>query len=89
MGFEMPDFLLFLLIVFQTSITFADTIKLNVATHNLHGFKTSSDYHRSCLKRLGGVWMGQELWLSERQLSTMSSIGTQYVARSGMEDALA
>ena len=32
--------------------------------------------------------MGQELWLSEQQLSSMSSIGTQFVARSSMEDAI-
>ena len=32
--------------------------------------------------------MGQELWLTERQLSTMSCLGTQFVARSGMEDAI-
>ena len=32
--------------------------------------------------------MGQELWLTERQLSTMSNLGTQLTARSAMEDAI-
>ena len=32
--------------------------------------------------------MGQELWLTERQLSTMSNLGTQFTARSAMEDAI-
>ena len=32
--------------------------------------------------------MGQEIWLTEQQLSNMSILGTQFVARSGMEDAI-
>ena len=32
--------------------------------------------------------MGQELWLAEKQLPTMSSLGVQFVARSGMEEAV-
>ena len=32
--------------------------------------------------------MGQELWLSERQLSQMQQLDTQFVARSGMEQAV-
>ena len=32
--------------------------------------------------------MGQELWLTERQLSSLSKLGTQFTARSAMEDAI-
>ena len=32
--------------------------------------------------------MGQEHWLTERQIPSISSLGTQFVARSGMEDAI-
>ena len=32
--------------------------------------------------------MAQELWLSEKQLPTMQELGTQFVARSGMEEAV-
>ena len=32
--------------------------------------------------------MGQELWLSEKQLPSLQQLGTQFVARSGMEDAV-
>ena len=33
--------------------------------------------------------MGQELWLTEKQLPVLQQLGTQFVARSGMEDAVA
>ena len=32
--------------------------------------------------------MGQELWLAEKQLPLLQQLGTQFVARSGMEDAV-
>ena len=32
--------------------------------------------------------MGQELWLQEKQLSVMNELGVQFVARSGMEEAV-
>ena len=32
--------------------------------------------------------MSQELWLADKQLHYLSSLGVQYVARSGMEDAV-
>ena len=32
--------------------------------------------------------MGQELWLQEKQLAIMSDLGVQFVARSGMEEAV-
>ena len=61
---------------------------ITIATHNLHGFNKCSTYHRSCLQRHEGIWMGQELWLTERQLSSLSKLGTQFTARSAMEDAI-
>ena len=72
---------------FCVSLTFAAT-NITIATHNLHGYKKCSSYHRSCLQRHEGIWMGQELWLTERQHSTMSNLGTQFTARSAMEDAI-
>ena len=63
-------------------------VSINIASHNLHGFKSTSAYHRTCIQRHEGVWLGQETWLSEKQFSTLSSLGTQYVARSAMEDAI-
>ena len=50
------------------------TKDINVSSHNLHGFKTSSDYHRSCISQYGGIWMGQEHWLSNKQLHQFQSI---------------
>ena len=32
--------------------------------------------------------MGQELWLSEKQLPLLQQLGTQFMAKSGMEDAV-
>ena len=32
--------------------------------------------------------MGQELWLTEHQLSSLNNLGTQFVAWSAMEDAI-
>ena len=54
----------------------------------MHSFKKSSAYHKSCLKNYGGIWFAQELWLSEKQLPSMHQIGTQFIAHSGMEEAL-
>ena len=72
-----------------TIFTFAAVISnFTVASHNLHSFKTSSAFHKSCLEKFGGIWMGQELWLQEKQLSVMSDLGVQFVARSGMEEAV-
>ena len=61
---------------------------INVSTFNLHGYSVSSKYLRDCLVTHGGVWMLQEHWLSEQQLLRMQHLGVQYVARSGMEDAI-
>ena len=46
-----------------------------------------SSYHKSCLNSLGGIWMAQELWLTEKQL-TQHQLGTSFVVRSGMEEAV-
>ena len=59
-----------------------------VGSHNLHGYKKSLPFHKSCIEQYGGIWFGQELWLQEKQLSQMTALGVQFVARSGMEDAV-
>ena len=58
-----------------------------VGSHNLHGFKKSSEYHKQCLQNYTGVWFAQELWLPEKRLSDISRLGVQFVARSGMEES--
>ena len=87
MGGVHTNLFLSIFLSFCISMTFAATT-ITIATHNLHGFKKCSSYHRSCLQRHEGVWMGQELWLTEKQLSTMSNLGAQFTARSAMEDAI-
>ena len=82
-----------LLILCCSLITFASTNTTNnktitVGSHNLHGFPARSNYHSECIKTHGGIWLGQELWLSERQLHQMDNMNVEYVAHSGMEDAL-
>ena len=74
-------------LIFCLSVIFAATT-ITIATHNLHGFKKSSVYHRSCLQRYEGIWLSQETWLTEKQFSLLSSLGSQFVARSSMEDAI-
>jgi exonuclease III len=34
-----------------------------------------------------GIWMGQELWLNEKQLSSLGSENVSFLARSGMEQS--
>ena len=72
-----------LLLIFSASL-----MNLTIASHNLHGFKQCGTYHKNCLENLGGIWMGQEHWLSKQQIPTMTKLGTQFVARSGMENAI-
>ena len=72
-----------LFLIFAASIT-----QITVASHNLHLFKKSAAYHKSCLKNYGGIWFGQELWLSEKQLPKLQELEAQFVARSGMENAV-
>ena len=43
---------------------------------------------KSCIDKHGGLWMGQELWLSEQQLPQLQQLGSQFVASLGMEDAI-
>ena len=76
-------FSLFRLIFFFASIN----KQFVVGSHNLHGFKKSSQFHKKCIQDQTGVWFGQELWLPEKRLSDMTQLGVNFVARSGMEDA--
>ena len=81
--------LFLVLISLLSSITFNSEVKdITVASHNLHGFKTSSVYHKSCISNFGGIWFGQEHWLSNNQLPKLQQLDVQFVARSGMEDAV-
>ena len=59
-----------------------------IASHNFHSFKKSADFHKSCIEKYEGIWLGQELWLSENHLHKLTSLGVQFVARSGMEEAV-
>ena len=59
-----------------------------VASHNLHGLKKSSAFHRQCIEKYNGIWMGQEIWLPENRLSELSVLGVQFAAHSGMEKAV-
>ena len=70
-------------------LTFAGIVtNIAVGSHNLHGVKKSLPFHKSCIEKYGGVWFGQELWLQEKQLTKLTDLGVQFVARSGMEDAV-
>ena len=61
---------------------------ITIATHNLHGFSTSSAYLKDSIHSRGGIWMIQEHWLSENQLHKLQQLNCQFVARSGMENAI-
>ena len=75
--------------IFRLLFIFASINKhFTIASHNLHSFKKSSTFHKQCLETYGGVWMAQELWLPENRLSQLTSLGVQFVARSGMEEAV-
>ena len=77
--------LLFVTLIFAST---AINQSVNIATFNNHGFSSSSTYLRDCIHSYGGVWMIQEHWLGEQQLHQLQQLGVQFVARSGMEDAL-
>ena len=85
-----PDFLsLSIFRLFCLLLTFnVETKDITIGSHNLHSFKTSCDYHKSCLETHGGIWLGQELWLTEKQLPLLHQLNTQFTARSGMEEAV-
>ena len=55
-----------LLIIFA-----AANITLSIASHNLHGFKKSSAFHKQCLETYGGVWLGQNLVPRKSFVSTL------------------
>ena len=68
---------------------FAATLKdITIASHNLHSFKQSVAYHKACIEKHGGLWFGQELWLSQNQLSELQQLGSRFVAHSGMEQSV-
>ena len=73
-------FSIFIFASFNTSFT--------VASHNLHSFKKSSTFHKQCLQQYGGLWLAQELWLPESRISQLQQLGVNYVAHSGMEEAV-
>ena len=76
-----------LISVFAT-ITFATPTLLTLASFNIHGFSSTSRYLNDSIQRHGGIWMVQEHWLSEQQLSRFEQLDAQFVAHSGMEDAI-
>ena len=78
-------FILFVAFTFNSS---HDNHHLTLATFNLHGFSQSSQYLKECIHTHGGVWLVQEHWLSEQQLHQLQQLNCQFVARSGMEDAI-
>ena len=81
--------LILFLLFFHIPIIFASLHQnITIGSHNLHGFKKSSNYHKNCIQKHGGVWFAQELWLQEKQLSQMQHLGVQFSARSGMETAV-
>ena len=74
---------------FRILLLFAAILSnVTIGSHKLHSFKKSSHFHKSCIENYGGIWMGQELWLTEKQISGLSSLGTQFIGRSGMEEAI-
>ena len=75
-------------LLFSLTIIFAlSTKQFTIASHNLHGFKKSSVFHKECIQNQNGIWMAQELWLPEKRLSDLSQLGVQFCAQSGMENA--
>ena len=80
--------LIFVILTFAATITHASKSDLTLATFNLHGFSKSSKYLNECIKSHGGIWFIQEHWLSESQLHKLQQVDAQFVARSGMEDAV-
>ena len=88
----LPNSVILILFCLNVLIPFASTnslsSKITIASHNLHGFSGRAQYHKSCLMSHGGIWMGQEHWLSDHNLTQLKQLNVQYVARSGMEEAL-
>ena len=90
MAMTMPLCKVLFLLLFVTLNFAATTTKtdITIATHNLHGFSKSSKYLKECIKSHGGIWFIQEHWLSDSQLHHLHQLDAQFVARSGMEDAV-
>ena len=78
--------LIFVTIVLAASISSEKDV--TIASFNLHGFSTSSQYAKDCISSYKGIWMLQEHWLSEFHLSKLQQLNCQYVAHSGMEDSV-
>ena len=77
------------LVSFCAVFLFASSLtNVSIASFNLHGFKASSNYLKSCIDKHGGIWMTQELWLTEQQLPLLHQTGAQFCARSGMQDSI-
>ena len=76
------------LLCFTVIFASLNSVNFTVASHNLHGFKKSSVFHKKCLNDFGGVWMSQELWLPESRLTQLQELGVQFAASSGMEEAV-
>ena len=81
-------FISFISILCITSTFNVKSQTITIGSHNLHSFKTSVDYHKSCIQSHSGIWFAQELWLSEKQLHLLHQLNTQFTARSGMEQSL-
>ena len=79
-----PQRLLFSFILIFASFNASFT----VASHNLHGFKKSSSFHKKCIENHAGVWFAQELWLQESQLTQLNELGVNFTAASGMEKSV-
>ena len=86
--FKTMLFLATFCISFAFAASASNISTVNIASHNLHGFKKSSTYHKACLQSHPGIWMAQELWLTEKQLQQLTTLGTQFTARSGMQEAI-
>ena len=81
-------FLSFISILCITSTFNVKSQTITIGSHNLHSFKTSVDYHKSCIQSHSGIWFAQEHWLSEKRLHLLHQLNTQFTARSGMEQSL-
>ena len=57
--------------IFAASIT-----EIRVVSHNLHSFKKSGTYCKLILNRHGGIWFGQELWLSNEWMNEWTAFST-------------
>ena len=80
--------IVFFCVLFTFAASNSTKTDITIATFNLHGFSKSSNYLKDCINSHSGIWFIQEHWLSESQLHQFQKIDAQFVARSGMEDAV-